>query len=232
MSEKVLTTHLKRLAVIYVRQSSPQQVEENTESRKRQYQLAERARALGWAEAQCVIIDDDLGISGAQSRNRPGYQRLISMIALNEVGIVLGLEVSRLARNNLDWYKLLELAAAFDALIADEDGLYDPGNFNDRLLLGLKGTISEVELYQIRARLNGGRLSKAKRGELTWNPPIGFDRDPLTKNLRLSADQSIRHAIELVFRLFRQLRSVRGVLYYLRQEELQLPYQRVHRDLG
>jgi DNA invertase Pin-like site-specific DNA recombinase len=229
---KVLSTHLQRQAVIYVRQSSPQQVELHSESRKRQYQLVERAQGMGWLEAQCLVIDDDLGISGAQSHNRPGYQRLIAIIALRQVGIVFGLEVSRLARNNLDWYQLLELAAAFDVLIADEDGIYNPRDFNDRLLLGLKGTISEVELYQIRTRMVGGRLSKARRGELTWNPPIGFDRDPLTGTLRLAVDQSVRHAVELVFRLFRQLRSIRGVLYYLQREGLKLPHQRVHRGLG
>jgi DNA invertase Pin-like site-specific DNA recombinase len=153
---KVRPTHLNRSAVIYVRQSSPQAVEQHTEGRRRQYQLVERAQQLGWKAAECVVIDDDQGISGAQSQNRPGYQRLISMLALREVGIVLGLEVSRLAQNSLDWYQLLELAAAFDVLIADEDGIYDPGEFNDRLLLGLKGTISEVELYQIRCRMVRG----------------------------------------------------------------------------
>ena len=226
---KVQSTHLDRQAVVYVRQSSLQQVEGHLESQKRQYQLVERAQALGWSTAQCVVIDDDLGISGAQSANRPGYQRLISMIALREVGIVLGLEVSRLARNSLDWYQLLELAAAFDVLIADEDGVYDAGEFNDRLLLGLKGTISEVELYQIRARLMRGRLNKAQRGELAWTLPVGMEWDVLTNKPRPATDQSVRHALELVFGLFRQLRSVRGVLHYLRREGLELPYQRVQR---
>ena len=153
---KILEIHLKRLAVIYIRQSSPLQVENHLESKARQYQLTERAQFLGWPSARCIVIDEDLGISGAQSFNRPGYQRLVSMVALREVGIVCGLEVSRLARNSLDWYQLLELAAAFDVLIADEDGVYNPAEFNDRLLLGLKGTISEVELYQIKARMVRG----------------------------------------------------------------------------
>jgi DNA invertase Pin-like site-specific DNA recombinase len=229
---KITNSHLQRQAVIYVRQSSPQQVEQHKESQKRQYQIVDRARSLGWPAAQCVVIDDDLGLSGAQSRNRPGYQRLIAMLALRDVGIVFGLEVSRLARNNLDWYQLLELAAAFEVLIADEDGIYDPRDFNDRLLLGLKGTISEVELYQIRARLVGGRMNKAKRGEFVWNPPVGFELDPVTQQLRLTADESVRHAVELVFHLFRQLRSIRGVLYYLRRAGLSLPYQRLHHGLG
>ncbi len=135
-----------------------------------------------------------LGISGAQSYNRPDYQRLISLLALREVGIVFGLEVSRLARNCLDWYQLLELAATFDVLIADENGLYDPGDFNDRMLLGLKGTFSEIERYQIRARIN-----KARRGDLALPLPVGFRPDPLTGEIRLSPDQAVRHTIELVF---------------------------------
>ena len=133
--------HLNRIAVVYVRQSTPMQVEHHSESRLRQYQLTDRAKTFGWPPQRCLVIDDDLGISGAQSSNRPGYQRLVSMLALREVGIVFGLEVSRLARNCLDWYQLLELAAAFNVLIGDEDGLYDPSDFNDRLLLGLKGDV-------------------------------------------------------------------------------------------
>jgi len=229
---RVQTTHLKRLAVIYVRQSSTYQVEANTESRRRQYQLTERAQLLGWPAAQCATIDDDLGISGAQSYNRPGYQRLISMIALREVGLILGLEVSRLARNSLDWYQLLELAAAFDVLIADEDGVYDPHEFNDRLLLGLKGTISEVELYQIRSRMVRGRLNKVRRGEFIFKLPIGMEHDPLTKELRPSVDQSVRHAIERVFLLFRQHRSIRAVLKHLRLGRATLPFRHAHRVGG
>lgn len=229
---KVLPKHQKRQAVVYIRQSSPQQVEENLESQRRQYQLVEKAQSLGWSETQCLVIDDDLGISGAKSANRPGYQRLISMMALREVGIVFGLEVSRLARNNLDWYQLLELAATFDVLIADEDGVYDPGEFNDRLLLGLKGTLSEVELYQIKARMVRGRMNKVKRGEYVFQLPIGLEWEPVTNKAQLSADQGIRHSLELVFHLFSQLHSIRGVLNYLQREGLQLPYQRVHRSLG
>jgi len=229
---KILELHRKRLAVIYVRQSSLYQVENHLESQKRQYQLTDRAQSFGWAAAHCVVIDEDLGISGAQSFNRPGYQRLVSMVALREVGIVFGLEISRLARNSLDWYQLLELAAAFDVLIADEDGVYNPAEFNDRLLLGLKGTISEVELYQIKARMMRGRLNKAQRGELIWNVPIGLVYDALSGQIRLDPDQSVRHAIELVFTLFRQLGSVRGVLTYLGRERLELPSQRLHRGIG
>jgi hypothetical protein len=139
------------------------------------------------------VIDDDLGISGAQSSNRPGYQRLVSMLALREVAIVFGLEFSRLARNCLDWYQLLELAAAFNVLIGDEDGLYDPADFNDRLLLGLKGTFSEIERYQITARMQRGRLNKARRGEYAKPVPIGYAYDPMTGQLELSPDQAVRH---------------------------------------
>lgn len=229
---KVQLNHVQRQAVIYVRQSSPQAVEQHLESQKRQYQLVERAQALGWPAAQCVVIDDDLGISGAQSHNRPGYQHLIAQIALREVGIVLGLEVSRLARNSLDWYQLLELAAAFDVLIADEDGVYDPGDFNDRLLLGLKGTISEVELYQIRARMVRGKLNKAQRGELAFPLAVGLDWDPVTQRARLAVDQAVQHTIARVFTLFRQWRSIRGVLRALREEGRELPYQRLSHELG
>lgn len=226
---QIQETHRERLAVVYIRQSSVYQVEHNLESQKRQYQLAERASLLGWRPDQCQIIDDDLGRSGAQSYNRPGYQRLISMLALREVGIVIGLEVSRLARNSLDWYQLLELAAAFDVLIADEDGVYNPGDFNDRLLLGLKGTISEVELYQIRSRMVRGRLNKLKRGELNWVTPIGLECDPETRQLHLSTDESVRNTIKLVFDLFSKLHSIRGVLNYLCRERIDLPHQKVRR---
>lgn len=229
---KIQTTHRQRQAIIYVRQSTLRQLEENHESRQRQYQLLERAQALGWPAVRCMVIDDDLGLSGAHSSNRPGYQRLISMVALREVGLILGLEVSRLARNCLDWYQLLELAAAFDTLIADEDGVYDPSDFNDRLLLGLKGTLSEVERYQIHARMQRGRLNKARRGELIGLLPVGLEYDPTVHSVRLTTDQSVRHALSHVFQLFRQLRSIRAVLTYLHRAQLELPHQHPRRSLG
>lgn len=229
---KIQPAHLNRLAVIYVRQSSPVQVEQHAESRRRQYQLAERAQGLGWPSGRCLVIDDDLGLSGAHSSNRPGYQRLVSQVALREVGVIFGLEVSRLARNCLDWYQLLELAAAFAVLIGDEDGLYDPGDFNDRLLLGLKGTFSEIERYQILARMQRGRLNKARRGELTMRLPVGFEHDPLTGQLVLTSDQAVRHAIQQVHALFGQLGSLRSVLLYLRRAGLALPHRVVQRGLG
>lgn len=229
---KVKKSHLQRKAVIYIRQSSLRQVIEHDESKRRQYQLIERVKALGWSERGCEIIDDDQALSAAQSYNRPGYQRLTAMVALREVGLIVGLDVSRLARNCLDWYELLQLAAVFDVLVADEEGVYDLSQFNDRLLLGLKGIFAEAELHQIQARLVAARMSKAARGELRFRLPIGLDWDEATNKPRTAIDQSVREAIDLVFRLFRQLRSIRAVLHHLRREEMQLPYQRRKRGLG
>ncbi|CCF83934.1 recombinase family protein [Nitrolancea hollandica] len=225
-------SQLSRLAVIYVRQSTPLQVEQHTESQRRQYQLTERAQLLGWPSQRCLVIDDDLGLSGAQSGNRPDYQRLVSLVALREVGIIFGLEVSRLARNCLDWYHLLELAAAFTVLIGDEDGLYDPADFNDRLLLGLKGTFSEIERYQINARLQRGRLNKARWGAYAVRLPVGFEYDALTGELVRTPDQAVWHALEQVFHHFAQLGSVRVVLRSLLCAGLDLPHRVVCRGLG
>ena len=160
---KVTASHLGRLAYLYVRQSTLRQVLENTESTKRQYALRERAMALGWPAERVIVIDSDLGMSGADS-DREGFQRLVAAVGLGEVGVVLGLEVSRLARSSSDWHRLLEICALTDTLILDEDGIYNPAQFNDRLLLGLKGTMSEAELHVLRARLIGGQLAKASRG--------------------------------------------------------------------
>ena len=172
--QKVQAGHLKRNAYLYVRQSTLRQVFENTESTKRQYGLRQRAIALGWPEERIIVIDSDLGQSGASSADREGFQRLVSEVGVGHAGIVLGLEVSRLARNSMDWHRLLEICAITDTLILDEDGIYDPAHFNDRLLLGLKGTMSEAELHVLRARLQGGILNKARRGELEMRPPVGL----------------------------------------------------------
>ena len=161
----VTADHLRRDAFLYVRQSSLRQVMENTESTQRQYALCERAVALGWPRERVHTIDSDLGRSGAQTAGRDGFQHLVSEVAIGHAGIVLGLEVSRLARNNADWHRLLELAALSQTLILDEDGIYDPSHFNDRLLLGLKGTMSEAELHVLKARLLGGIRNKARRGD-------------------------------------------------------------------
>lgn len=229
---KVQKMHLERKAVIYIRQSSLHQVEEHSEGQRRQYQLVELAQSLGWPAEQCEIIDDDQAISASQSYNRPGYQRLVSLVALHEVGLIVGLEVGRLARNCLDWYQLLQIAAVFEVLVADEDGVYDLNDFNDRLLLGLKGIFAEVELYQIQARMVGARMNKARRGEYQFSLPIGLEWDESTGKPRQAVDESVRQAMTDVFGLFRQLRSIRAVLHYLRGEGLELPYQRRQRSLG
>jgi DNA invertase Pin-like site-specific DNA recombinase len=175
--QKVTASHLQRNAYLYVRQSTLRQVFENTESTKRQYALRQKAIALGWPTENVIVIDSDLGQSGASAADREGFQRLVTEVGVGRAGIVLGLEVSRLARNSTDWHRLLEICALTDTLILDEDGLYDPSHFNDRLLLGLKGTMSEAELHVLRARLRGGIESKARRGELKSPLPIGFNYD-------------------------------------------------------
>ena len=161
-SPKVTAEHLRRSACLYVRQSTLRQVHENCESTARQYDLKRRAQALGWTTDQIIVIDEDLGLSGATATDRNGFQRLVAEVGLGRVGVVMGLEVSRLARNSTDWHRLLEICALADTLILDEDGIYDPSHFNDRLLLGLKGTMSEAELHLLRARLLGG--SSTRRG--------------------------------------------------------------------
>ena len=168
---KIRPAHTQRTAYVYIRQSTPGQVEHNRESTARQYALADRACELGWSKEHVVLIDEDLGLSGSSTDKRSGFARLTSEVALAHVGIVLGLEVSRLARNNADWYRLLELCGITDTLIGDNDGVYHPALFNDRLLLGLKGTMSEAELHIIRARLDGGIRNKAARGELRRGLP-------------------------------------------------------------
>jgi len=186
--QKIKPTHLKRTAYLYIRQSTLRQVFENVESTKRQYALRQHAIALGWAQDQIVVIDSDLGQSGASAADREGFQRLVTEVSLRHAGIVLGLEVSRLARNSMDWHRLLEICALTDTLILDETGVYDPGHFNDRLLLGLKGTMSEAELHVLRARLQGGILNKARRGELFIRPAIGFVWDAVGRVI-LDPDQ-------------------------------------------
>lgn len=228
---KIQPDHLKKQAVIYVRQSSLQQVQHNKESQIRQYSLSERATNLGWTEAQCVVIDDDLGVSAAHSVNRPGYQRLVSMLAMREIGIIFSLDVSRLARNCVDWYQLLDLASAFGCLIGDEDLIYDPADFNDRLLLGLRGTISEVELHQIKYRMVRGRMQKASRGDLEIRLPVGYERHQNGKTIK-SSDSGVRASVESVFSLFRKINSIRGVLLEMRRRGTQMPFLKYESGYG
>src|SRR5271166_1332678 len=214
--------HLRRNAYIYVRQSTLAQTARNTESLLRQYDLAGRARQLGWAEHQIVVVDDDLGRSGASTQGRKGFSDLVADVGLGKAGIVLSLECSRLARNNSDWYQLLDLCALTDTLIADADGLYHPGLFNDRLVLGLKGTLSEAELHLLRARLNEGLRAKAARGELRLTLPAGLDYDD-DDHVIITADEAVREAVMCVFRRFGQLGSARQLVVSLRADGLRLP---------
>ena len=176
--EKVADRHRERLAIVYVRQSTPQQIERHQESTRLQYALVDRAVDLGWPHGRVIIIDDDLGRSGTTIEGRLGFQRLVAEVGLGNVGLVLGIEMSRLARSCRDWHQLLEICALFDTLIADVDGVYDPTHYNDRLLLGLKGTMSEAELHILKARMLEGRLAKARRGELGRTVPMGYVRRP------------------------------------------------------
>jgi len=219
---KVQARHLKRNAYLYVRQSTLRQVFENTESTQRQYGLRSRAVALGWKLDQVVVIDSDLGQSGASAVDRQGFQRLVTEVSLGRAGIVMGLEVSRLARNSTDWHRLLEICALADTLILDEDGVYDPAHFNDRLLLGLKGTMSEAELHVLRARLRGGILNKARRGELAMRLPIGFVYDP-AGHVRLDPDARIQESIRQLFRTFRRTGSATATVKAFRAQGLQFP---------
>lgn len=224
-NNKVTANHLNRKAYLYIRQSSLKQVMENQESTQRQYALKERAIALGWPIEQIIIIDNDLGKSGAQSTARDGFQQLVAEVGLGKAGIVMGLEVSRLARNSTDWHRLLEICALSNTLILDEDGIYEPTNFNDRLLLGLKGTMSEAELYVLRARLQGEMLNKAKRGELKIPLPIGFIYDNYTNQPILHPDQQIQESIRILFKTFQETHSAWRVVKAFNVCGLQFPRQ-------
>jgi DNA invertase Pin-like site-specific DNA recombinase len=220
--QKIRPEHMDRAAVVYVRQSSRQQVLEHTESTRLQYALAERAVALGWARSQVTVIDDDLGVSAATADSRKGFARLVAEVTMGRVGVVLGIEMSRLARTGRDWHQLLELCCLSGVLLADPDGVYDPGLYNDRLLLGLKGTMSEAELYLIRQRMQSGKLAKAERGELAVPLPIGYVRRP-SGEVVLDPDEQARHVVGLVFSTFRRLGTLNSVLRYLAGQQVQLP---------
>ncbi len=222
VDQKITSDHLRRTAYLYVRQSSMRQVIENKESTKRQYALKNRALALGWSLNQITVIDDDLGLSGTSMQERKGFQHLVAEVGLGHVGLVMGLEVSRLARNNTDWNRLLEICALTNTLLLDEDGLYDPGFFNDRLLLGLKGTMSEAEIHFLRARLQGGILNKAKRGELKMRLPVGFVYDDSGKTV-IDPDRQVIEAIEHLFSTFKWTGSAYAVVKHFRENGLKFP---------
>jgi len=222
ISPKIGPVHLGRDAYVYVRQSTLTQLREHTESLIRQYELRERAVALGWDAHQVRVIDADLGRSGAEASAREGFKDLVADVGLGRVGIIFGIEVSRLARNNSDWYQLLDLCAVTDTLIADADGVYHPADFNDRLVLGLKGTMSEAELHLIRSRLTAGLRHKAARGELRQFLPVGFDYDEAGAVV-ITPDEAVVEAITTVFRRFAELGTARQVLLSLREDGLLLP---------
>lgn len=222
---KIKPIHIQRAAVVYVRQSTTSQVEQHRESTARQYALAERARQLGWTKEQVILIDEDLGLSGASVVKRTGFVRLTTEVALGRVGIVLGLEVSRLARNNADWYRLLDLCGLTDTLIGDGDGLYHPALFNDRLVLGLKGTMSEAELHILRARLDGGIRNKAARGELYRGLSVGFVRGEEDGEVLFHPDEAVTNAIRTVFERFAELGSARQVWLWFLSQGLSFPLQ-------
>jgi DNA invertase Pin-like site-specific DNA recombinase len=219
---KITSAHHQRLAFIYVRQSTPKQVVQNQESQQYQYRLQLRAQELGWAAERVRVIDSDLGLSGSEAAGRSGFQELVAEVSLGHAGIVFGYEVSRLARNNADWYHLLDLAAVFGTLIADNDGIYDPRLYNDRLLLGLKGTMSEAELHLLRQRLDAGRMNQVKRGAYRQRLPTGYLRLPDGEVIK-DPDNQVRHVIELTFAKFEELGSAGKVMRYLRQHSIMFP---------
>ncbi len=222
--DKIQARHRDRHAVVHVRQSTMRQVQQHQESTRLQSALADRARQLGWQGDEIVVIDDDLGRSAASALDRPGFQRLVAEVGLGHVGLVLGIEVSRLARSCRDWHQLLEMFALFDTLIADADGLYDPGTYNDRLLLGLKGTMSDAELHILKARMHEGRRAKAARGELVMGLPRGYVQRP-SGEVVLDPDEQVRLTIRLVFDVFARRCSIRGVPTYLVDHDIQMPHR-------
>jgi excisionase family DNA binding protein len=228
---EITPSHLARKAAIYIRQSSPGQVLHNRESQRLQYGLVDRAVGLGWPRSQVLMIDEDLGVSGrGQGITRIGFDRLVAEVGLGHIGIVVSIEVSRVARNNRDWYHLLDLCALVDTLIADGDGLYHPAVINDRLLLGLKGTISEFELHLIRSRLNGGLWEAARRGALRTHLPIGYEHDGEGRIVKV-ADEAIRESVALIFSKFLELGSARQVTAHLAEQGVLLPHRPVNEDV-
>src|SRR4029077_7031860 len=222
LPEKIDRQHRDRLAIVYIRQSTVQQVERHQESTRLQYALVDRAFQFGWTRETIVTIDDDLGRSGSTIEGRLRFQRLVAEVGLGHVGLVLGIEMSRLARSCRDWHQLLEICALFDTLIADVEGVYDPANYNDRLLLGLKGTMSEAELHIIKARMLAGRNAKARRGDIRKPLPMGYLRRP-SGEVAFDPDEQAQGVIRLVFELFQRLSTVGGVLRYLVENNIQMP---------
>ena len=221
---KIHPHHLERLAVVYVRPSTPQQVLDHRESRELQYTLADRAVDLGWSRERVLVIDDDQAQTARTMEGRLGFQRLLAEVSLNHVGLVLGMEMNRLARCNKDWHQLLEVCALFDTLLFDNDGVYDASNYNDRLVLGLKGTMSEAELHILKTRMQQGRRNKAERGELFTTLPFGYVRLP-SDEVAKDPDEQARGVVDLLFRKFEELQSGCALLRYLVSEDIRLPFR-------
>ena len=226
-SEKIADHHLQRLAIVYVRQSTQQQVLEHRESTARQYALTDRAIALGWPSVAVEIIDEDQGRSGSSAEGRTGFQRLLAEVSADRVGLIIGLEMSRLARSCKDWHALLEVCAIYRTLLADADGLYDPGHYNDRLLLGLKGTMSEAELHILKSRLQMGMWNKAERGDIINHPPVGYIRSLAARNgegdFVIDPDAQVQSVVRLIFDTFARRGSVNGLLKWLVKHDVKLP---------
>jgi DNA invertase Pin-like site-specific DNA recombinase len=221
-AQKIQKDHLNREAIIYIRQSTIAQVRFNRESTERQYALQEKALTLGWHSSQIRIIDGDLGISGSGRTKRQGFQQMVTSVSMGEVGAVFGLEISRLARSSADLMKLLELCGLFHTLVVDEDGIYDMGDFNDRLVLGLKGTMGEAELHILKSRMLGGKENKASKGELRFPLPVGYIYN-YDKTIIPDPDEEVRNCVETVFRVFRSTGSAYGVVKYFAENHLLYP---------
>ncbi len=219
---KIRPEHLDLRALIYVRQSTPMQVRDNIASTARQYDLVRCADRFGWPEGHIQVIDQDQGHSGASAIGRDGFQYLMAEVCLGHVGAVLSLEASRLARSYSDWCRLIEICGLTDTLVIDEDGVYDPTQYNDRLLLGIKGTMSEAELHWLRSRLLGGKLEKARAGQLRFRLPTGLVYDPAGQ-IVLDPDEQVQHAIRLVFDSFERVRAALGVVQYFAENHLSIP---------
>lgn len=230
IASKITDQHLIKLAIVYIRQSTLQQIHEHKESTARQYNLAKKARKLGWPEDMILIIDEDQGRSGASATQRSGFQHLVGEVALGKVGAVFGLEVSRLARDCGDFYQLLKLCTFTGTLIIDGDGIYDLNNFNDRLVLGLKGTLSEAELHFLKSRMYGGRINCAKEGNLRFCLPIGFIYDH-DNNIIKDPNQQVQESLQLLFKKFRQLKSARSVVRYFNEHNLLFPGREQNGDM-
>ncbi|MGK7916024.1 MAG: recombinase family protein [Prochloraceae cyanobacterium] len=222
MENKIASTHLERMACVYLRQSTPYQVESNRESTERQYALAERAHSLGWDKSQIQILDADLGKSGKTTSGREDFHQLMAAVSLGQVGAVFALEASRFSRSQADWHKLLDICALTDTLVIDHDGIYNPNDFNDRVLLGFKGTWSHTELHGMRLRLQGAKLNKAKKGELRCTPPTGYVYDD-EGQLVFDPDESVVAAINLVFEQFRRLGTAYKVMQYFATHSIPFP---------